>query len=642
MNKIFSRFLVGLVALIGAASAWADPPSRVGRLAVFGGEVMVAHAGGEWRPVSQNYPITDGDNVYVGLNGRAEVDFGSGLAWLSGGTTVYFERLDDHHFSVRMSDGQLMVRMRELDRGETARIDTRHGTIDLTSPGLFRVETGKNNETRGDMIHVKYGNAGLSAGGTYQTLRGGDAAEYQGNRTGFLNIRGDDAFGAWADSRDRRYEGQRFAYVSPNMVGWRDLDEHGMWREVGTYGWVWFPRRVASDWAPYRFGHWTFVAPWGWTWVDDAPWGFAPFHYGRWVNLNGRWAWTPGPFERRPVYSPALVAWQGNVGGASLSVNFGSNALVYWTPLSWGEAYYPSYSVSSNYWRLVNRPYVHHSVEYAPTAPRGVAYRNWNVLNGATAVEAAVVATGRAVAPLTRAMGPLPTTSQVEAYPIMDRIKPAYGGAPTQQYSSPAPRQPVMINEQATVRAVPVNPGAQIVTQPAPVRSQPLPPIAPLAPSQPQIVREQGVQTQMAPVQQPQVQQPQVQQPQMQQPQMQQPQMQQPQMQQPQVQQPNVRPATGPMAPPSRVMAPGVAPAVQAQQPGQPIAQPLPQMQDTRRVAPAQGRGEAPVQRPEQPYVEPLPRAPRAMPSMPVRVQPPQPGDQPRRAGDEQPDTPKR
>jgi hypothetical protein len=608
MNTKFSRFLVGLVALIGAASAWADPPSRVGRLAVFGGEVMVAHAGGDWRTVTQNYPITDGDNVYVSVDGRAEVDFGSGLAWLSGGSTVYFERLDDNHFSVRMSDGQMMVRIRELDRGETARIDTREGTIDITSPGLFRVETGGYNASRGDVIHVKYGNAGVSAGGTYQTLRGGDAAEFRGNRMGFLNIRGDDSFGEWADSRDRRYVGQRFAYVSPNMVGWRDLDEHGMWREVGTYGWVWFPRRVASDWAPYRFGHWTFVAPWGWTWVDDAPWGFAPFHYGRWVNLNGRWAWTPGPFERRPVYSPALVAWKGNVGGASISVNIGSNSLVYWTPLSWGEAYYPSYTVSSNYWRLVNRPYVHHSVEYAPTAPRGVSYRNWNVLNGATAVEAAVVASARAVAPVARSMGPLPTTSQVEAYPVMDRIKPAYGGAPIQQYSSPAPRQPVMVNEQATVRAVPVNPGAQIVTQPAPVRSQPLPPIAP---SQPQIVREQGVQTQVAPVQQP--------------------------VQQQQFQQPGAR-ITSPMAPPpSRVMAPNAAPGTQ------PIAQPVPQVQDTRRIAPAQGRGEAPIARPEQQqFVEPIPRAPRAMPAMPARVQPVQPGEQARRAGDEKPDSPKR
>ncbi len=619
MNKFFSRWFVALVALLSAASALADPPSRVGRLAVHGGEVMVAHAGGEWRSVASNYPITGGDNVYVGPTGRAEIDFGSGLAWLSGGTTLYFEQLDDSHFRARMSDGQLVVRLRELDRGETARIDTRNGSIDLTTPGLFRVETGANNNSRGDLIHVKYGNAELSTGAAYEPLRGGDAAEFSGNRIGYLNIRGDDAFGAWADSRDRRYEGQRYAYVSPNMVGWRDLDEYGSWRESGSYGWVWYPRRVANDWAPYRFGHWTFVSPWGWTWVDDAPWGFAPFHYGRWVNTNGRWGWTPGPWERRPVYSPALVAWQGNVGGASFSVNIGSSALVYWTPLSWGEAYYPSYTVSANHWRLLNRPHVHNSVGYSYAAPRGTVYRNWNVLNGATAVEAAVVANARAVAPMARAMGPLPTTSQVEAYPVMDRIKPAYGGAPS-QYGAPARQQaPTMVNEAAVPRAIPVNPGAQIVTQPAPAvpnvrpQQQPLPPVVP---TQPAVVREQGITTQMAPpVQQP--------------------------MQQPMPPQNNVR-APGAMSAPSRVMAPNAGLQTQPAQPAQP-QQALPPLtqQDTRRVAPAQGRGEAPAPRVEQPYVEPIPRAPRAMPAAPVRVQPQQ-GDESRRATEEQPDKPKR
>jgi hypothetical protein len=28
------------------------------------------------------------------------------------------------------------------------------------------------------------------------------------------------------------------------------------------------------------------MSPWGWTWVDNAPWGFAPFHYGRWVGAG--------------------------------------------------------------------------------------------------------------------------------------------------------------------------------------------------------------------------------------------------------------------------------------------------------------------------------------------------------------------
>jgi hypothetical protein len=625
MNKIFSRWFVGVAALVSATLAWADPPSRVGRLVVYGGEVMVAHAGGEWRTVSQNYPITDGDNVSVGLNGRAEVDFGSGLAWLSGGTTVYFEQLDDQHFRTRMSDGQMIVRLRELDRGETARIDTRNGSVALTTPGLYRVETGETNNSRGDLVHVKFGNAEISNGNNATSLRAGDASEFGRGRMNYLNIRGDDAFGVWVDERDRRYESQRFAYVSPNMVGWRDLDEHGMWREVSTYGWVWFPRRVASDWAPYRFGHWTFVAPWGWTWVDDAPWGFAPFHYGRWVNFNGRWAWTPGPFERRPVYSPALVAWQGNVGGVSLQVGVNNPSLVYWTPLSWGEAYYPSYAVSANHWRLLNKPYVHHSAAYSVEPPRGTVYRNWNVRNGATAVEAAVIASARAVAPAARAMGPLPTTSQVEAYPIADRIKPAYGGAPTNygnpatQYQQPArvmaPQAPVMVNEAAT-RAVPVAPASvqqQGYVQPGPQRSQPLPPLAPQQPQQvvPQ-VREQGIVTQPSPMQQPVVQQP-----------MQQP-VQQPQIVReapPQNTAPRANP--GPMAPPSRVMAP-------SGQPGMVAPQPLPQnsQADTRRVVPAQGPGEAAVPRVEQPYVDPIPRAPRVMPQMPARVQPVQPAPQ--------------
>ena len=51
---------------------------------------------------------------------------------------------------------------------------------------------------------------------------------------------------------------------------------------------MWMPNGVAADWAPYRYGHWVWISPWGWTWVDDASWGFAPFHYGRWVQCRRR------------------------------------------------------------------------------------------------------------------------------------------------------------------------------------------------------------------------------------------------------------------------------------------------------------------------------------------------------------------
>src|SRR5207302_2900554 len=109
------------------------------------------------------------------------------------------------------------------------------------------------------------------------------------------------------------------------------------------YGSVWFPVRVAAGWAPYSAGHWIWVEPWGWTWVDDAPWGFAPFHYGRWVFVGSSWAWAPGPVSVRPCYAPALVAWVGS-----------SGAGVGWFPLGYGEPYIPNYRVSRNYFETVN------------------------------------------------------------------------------------------------------------------------------------------------------------------------------------------------------------------------------------------------------------------------------------------------
>jgi len=94
------------------------------------------------------------------------------------------------------------------------------------------------------------------------------------------------------------------------MTGAQDLDAYGDWSETPEYGAAWFPRTVDVDWAPYRSGHWAWVAPWGWTWIDAAPWGFAPFHYGRWVRIHGAWAWIPGTRITRPVYAPAW--WAGS------------------------------------------------------------------------------------------------------------------------------------------------------------------------------------------------------------------------------------------------------------------------------------------------------------------------------------------
>jgi hypothetical protein len=99
------------------------------------------------------------------------------------------------------------------------------------------------------------------------------------------------------------------------------------------------------------------VRPWGWTWVDDAPWGFAPFHYGRWVYHRNAWCWAPGTYVARPVYAPALVAW---IGGprAGVSISVGGAAPVGWFPLAPREVYVPSYRASPRYVQQVNVTHV--------------------------------------------------------------------------------------------------------------------------------------------------------------------------------------------------------------------------------------------------------------------------------------------
>ncbi len=95
-----------------------------------------------------------------------------------------------------------------------------------------------------------------------------------------------------------------------------DLAPYGEWSEYGDYGWVWRPRHVHHGWRPYVDGHWALTDA-GWTWVADEPWGWAPYHYGRWFHDAGYgWAWVPGD-----EWAPAWVSWRhggGVIGWAPL------------------------------------------------------------------------------------------------------------------------------------------------------------------------------------------------------------------------------------------------------------------------------------------------------------------------------------
>ncbi len=373
-----------------------DLPSRVGRVSDVAGELFLATQEGvnEWAPIGLNYPITSGDNLWVSANGRAEIDFGTGRLRLAGDTNLQVTTLDDRQFALFVASGGVIVRVRALELGEVARIETPNTQIDIDRPGQYRVDVDADRERT--TLTVREGEAGIRfASGVQQTLSGQVATVMgiDGAGLAIQNGFGGDAFDTWSASRDQRYESARgLTYVSPGMVGARDLDDYGTWETTPTYGPVWYPTTVAVGWAPYRFGNWTWVAPWGWTWVDAAPWGYAPFHYGRWV-WTGRWGWCPGTRVARPAWAPALVGWYGGPGWAN------AGAPVYgWVPLGWGEPYLPSWGRCSNRcWRQFNQPYAVAQTDRRVSAPS--RYVNAMVPGAMTAVTAPVLSGQRPVAP---------------------------------------------------------------------------------------------------------------------------------------------------------------------------------------------------------------------------------------------------
>jgi hypothetical protein len=256
---------------------------------------------------------------------------------------------------------------------------------------------------------------------------------------------GDDDFDRWALERDAR-EDQSVAarYVPLDVVGASQLDAYGSWIQDPGYGVVWYPRPVAVDWAPYRYGRWQWIKPWGWTWIDNAPWGFAPFHYGRWALIGSRWAWVPGRLGPRPVYAPALVAFVG--GGASGPLPLGSGQGIAWYPLAPGEVWRPFFAATPAYVRRVNQ-----SLAGAPVHEDGHSHRTR--LNAITALRVEDFRSGQPVqrrwerpnpADLARAQPLLPPPAlparAANAAPRVMPAHPAPAAAPPNALS--VPRQP--------------------------------------------------------------------------------------------------------------------------------------------------------------------------------------------------------
>jgi hypothetical protein len=125
------------------------------------------------------------------------------------------------------------------------------------------------------------------------------------------------------------------------------LAPYGEWTDVdGTRAWRPSASVVGEDFQPYATnGQWV-SSDYGWYFQSDYPWGWAPFHYGRWaLDANYGWIWIPGT-----VWAPAWVDWRiggGYIGWAPLAPVGWSVAVQTWRPY-W--VFVPAAHFAGNFW----------------------------------------------------------------------------------------------------------------------------------------------------------------------------------------------------------------------------------------------------------------------------------------------------
>ncbi|HTI84225.1 MAG TPA: DUF6600 domain-containing protein, partial [Acetobacteraceae bacterium] len=442
-----------------------DPPTRVGRLAQITGAVSF-HTQDEtsWNQAIPNYPVTTGNAFWTQPGARASIEVSASRIAMAAQTEFEVSNLTDTAFQSTVPQGEIYLRIRSAAPNEIYAVQTPRGLVTFSSPGRYGVVAGDTqNPTE---VTVIQGSAHIEGPGITMDVAGNQTA----TMTGMDSFQGNIAPAQPDAFLTAMLNGERQTATPPpqvvaSMPGGDDLSAYGTWSDTSDYGQVWYPQ-VAPDWVPYRDGQWAYVEPWGWTWVDSDPWGFAPFHYGRWVDTGGRWGWVPGAsVEGPPVYAPALVTFIGV--GAAVGVGIGAALAagrIGWFPLGPREAYRPWYRASPTYLRNVN---IRH-VTNITTINQNVTVNNFINRRAATVVPTAAMTGSRPVGRFAQRVDP---AQLAQARPLIG-AQPMRPGATTVGVTPAVARQ---FNLPASASAGrPVAPGPAI--RPMPVTARPVAP----------------------------------------------------------------------------------------------------------------------------------------------------------------------
>ncbi|CAK0760323.1 conserved exported hypothetical protein [Gammaproteobacteria bacterium] len=378
---------------VSAPGPTRDPPTQVGRISQLTGVVSIRYSTPEsWQSATINLPVATGHSLWTEPDARATLQLARANLRLDSATELDIVRYDNKRFEGTLPQGTLNVQIKRLKKGETYQIDMPSLSVTLLKPGRYHLEADANGQTARVMVFA--GEARLTDQESSTVITSNEAVQIAPNETPRLIASVVEDFDRWCDEQEgltnkSNTEGRTPVYVSQDIPGVEECEAVGTWTRTAQYGSVWHPP-VEKDWVPYRDGRWDYVEPWGWTWVDNASWGFATTHYGRWIEETGvGWGWVPGAsVVVEPVYSPALVAFV----DLPLTVGLGAEIGFGWIPLGPRDYYRPSYRVSDNYIRQVNRyDHINRFNRSSRVTPL-TQMRNWN---GGTMVSRSAMVPGR-------------------------------------------------------------------------------------------------------------------------------------------------------------------------------------------------------------------------------------------------------
>jgi len=322
------------VLALGLTSlAWAEEwPGTPARLGLIEGEVVVQMAGSpDWVPASSNFPLGQGDRVWVPGHGRAEVQLPAGNAVRLGDDTSLdiraFPLVGTGVVPVKLRQGMATFTIRRLQpEFAVFQVDLPQASVQASTPSTFRADLFPDGSVQ---VSVHSGEVVVETPGGITEVRSRQTLQLSPDSTlQLFALAPWDEFDRWNDLRDIQLARPVNApYLPAELTPYApDFVAYGHWVPIPEYGYGWAPI-VKAGWSPFREGRWIW-----WrgelVWRSDEPWGWVPFHYGRWRFYPAvGWVWIP-PIATAVIWNPGAVAW------------ISDPDFVAWVPLAPGEIYY--------------------------------------------------------------------------------------------------------------------------------------------------------------------------------------------------------------------------------------------------------------------------------------------------------------